>query len=121
MHCKGIANDVKEYEDIVYDPGGLNLHILMRYKTRILQLLNYFKSIFKAYKELSNRQGEATARRSGIVDRMYNSTKKVTAHELALEYNIDRSTVFRDVNKAIESLSIMLWGIDSFDDLERCN
>lgn len=118
VHCRAISNDVKDYEDMVYDPDELNLHTLMKYKARTAQMLNYFDSIFRAYGELSKRQGEASERRYRICRRMYIDEKNGTAGELAEYYNIDRSTVFRDVSKAIEDLSIMLWGIDSFDDLK---
>lgn len=117
VHCQAITDDVKDYENMVYDPDELNLHTLMKYKARTAQMLNYFDSIFRAYGELSKRQGEAAERRYRICQRMYIDEQNGTAGDLADYYNIDRSTVFRDVNKSIEDLSIMLWGIDSFDDL----
>ncbi|MGO4927379.1 hypothetical protein ACTQ5J_02095 [Fundicoccus sp. Sow4_F4] len=118
VHCKAISNDIKDYEDMVYDPDELNLYTLMKYKARTAQMLNYFDRIFRAYGELSKRQGEAAERRYRICQRMYIDEQNGTAGELSDYYNIDRSTVFRDINKAIEDLSIMLWGIDSFDDLK---
>lgn len=90
----------------------------MQYKARTAKRLNYFDSIFKAFAELSKRQREASTRRYWIVYRMYIEPKSITASELAYEYNVDRSTIFRDINKATKELSVKLFGIDSFAVLE---
>ena len=118
VHCDGIVSDLIEYQEMVFDPNGLQLGTLMQYKAKTAKILNYFDVIFKVYGELSKRDGYAAERRYKIVRRLYMDEHVSTAVELADFYNIDRSTVFRDVTKCIEELSIMLFGIDSFEDLK---
>lgn len=119
VHCNGIVEDLEVYEDAVYDPSDLDLNSLMKYKAKTAKMLDYFDSIFRAYGELSKYR-DCMHRRYQIVARMYvRSDCKQNANELASYFNIDRSTVTRDTKKAIDELSIMLFGIDSFDDLDK--
>lgn len=119
VHCNGIVEDLEVYEDAVYDPSDLDLNSLMKYKAKTAKMLDYFDSIFRAYGELSKYR-DGMHRRYQIVARMYvRSDCKQNANELASYFNIDRSTVTRDTKKAIDELSIMLFGIDSFDDLDK--
>lgn len=118
IHCEGIIEDLEVYEAATYDPTDLDLHTLMKYKTRTAKMLDYFDIIFIAYADLSKRHGKAAERRHKIVSRLFVDNEVASANELAEYFNIDRSTVTRDIAKAIEELSIMLFGIDSFDDLE---
>lgn len=117
-HCDNVVEDLEVYKDMVYDPKGLKLDTLMQYKTRTAKMLQYFDTIFKAYGEMSKYEGHSAERRYRIVSRMYVENQGASATELSEYYNIDRSTVTRDTTKAIEELSIMLFGIDSFEDLE---
>lgn len=116
-HCQGIEEELDEYENIVYDPSELNLNTLMRYKAKTRKMIEYFESVFKAYEELAKRNGETMWRRYQVVSKMYVMQEKQSADAVAEFYNIDRRTVFRDSKKAIEELSVLLWGVDSFDDL----
>lgn len=119
VHCNGIVEDLEVYEDAVYDPSDLDLNSLMKYKAKTAKMLDYFDSIFRAYGELSKYR-DGMHRRYQIVARMYvRNDCKQSANELASYFNIDRSTVTRDTKKAIDELSIMLFGIDSFDDLDK--
>lgn len=119
IHCNRIVEDLEVYEDTVYDPSELNLNALMKYKAKTAKMLDYFDSIFRAYGELASRR-DGMHRRFQIVAKMYvYKDCKLSANDLAQFYNVDRSTVTRDVKKAIDELSIMLFGIDSFDDLDR--
>ena len=117
IHCESVVDELKDYEGVIYDPADLNLHSLMKYKARTRKMLVYFDNIFKAYGELSKIEGYAAERRYNVIRRLYIEPTQITQSELAYDIGVERSTVSRDITKAIEELSIMLFGIDSFDDL----
>lgn len=119
VHCDSIVEDLTVYEEFTYDAAELDLKVLMKYKARTAKMLKYFEFVFKSYGEIAAVEGEAFKRRYNVVNHLYVSASKLTADELAEKYTMDRSTVFRDVKRAINELSIMLFGIDSFDDLEE--
>lgn len=114
---ESVKEDLDFYAEYTYDPSELDLHTLMKSKVKTTRMMRYFDSIFASYKELCQIEGYAAERRYKIVRRMFIDEQATTADKLAEFFNVDRSTVFRDVNKAIEELSIMLFGIDSFEDL----
>lgn len=116
-HCEGINDDLEIYETLVYDPTQLELHALMKYKAKTKRMLNYFDSQLERYKEFCNKNGPMAERRYKILYAMYIDEHKKSADDIASFYSLDRSTVFRDVKKATEELSIFLFGLDSLNDL----
>lgn len=117
IHCDGVVEDLVEYHEMVFDPAGLQLSTLMQYKSKTAKMLKYFDVIFKSYGELSIAGGESFERRYKIIKKLYIDEWGMSGNEVSNYYNVDRSIVTRDTNKAIEELSILLFGIDSFDDL----
>lgn len=118
-HCQGVEAELFAYEDIVYDPDELELHSLMKYKAKTAKMLLYFDEMFKAYGDYCNRAGEASSRRFQVIDRLYVSHNKLTTAGVAEIFNINTRTVYKDADKAIEELSIFLFGIDSIQDLQE--
>lgn len=116
-HCKSVEDELTNYEDIVYDPEELQLHSLMKYKAKTTKMLMYFNEMFKAYKNYCNRAGEATQRRFQVIDKLYISNNEMSTEDIAEYFNINSRTVYKDVDKAIEELSVFLFGIDSINDL----
>lgn len=118
-HCRGVKVELEAYEEIVYDPEELELHTLMKYKAKTAKMLLYFDEMFKAYGNYCNRAGEATRRRFQVVDRLYVSNNEMGAEQVAEYFNINTRTVYKDADKAIEELSVFLFGIDSIYDLQE--
>ncbi|MEC5422382.1 HTH domain-containing protein [Virgibacillus sp. C22-A2] len=117
-HCKSVETDLEAYEEIVYEPEELELHALMKYKAKTAKMLLYFDDMFKAYYGYCYRAGEATQRRYQVLDRLYVSDNEMSADDIAEYFNINARTVYKDVDKAIEELSVFLFGIDSIHDLQ---
>ncbi|MBS7578393.1 hypothetical protein HOY36_12785 [Enterococcus sp. MMGLQ5-2] len=113
-HCEEIT---EKEENGSFNPIYMDLETLMKYKTKTKVMIKYFDSVFTGYKEFCNNNGFIASRRYSILDSMYVSEYKKSADELADFYNIHRTVVFRDVKKATYELSIMLFGVDSIQDL----
>lgn len=116
-HCKTVETELEEYGEIVYDPHELELHSLMKYKAKTARMLMYFDDMFKAYGNYCNRSGEATKRRFKVIDRMYVSNNEMSPAEVADYFNIHVRTVHKDADKALEELSVFLYGIEYINDL----
>lgn len=117
-HCEGIVEDLEEYEDIIFDPEELNLKALMKYKAKTKKMLDYFNSTWGSYQSFCKNQGEAARRRCDVLYQLYISPKNLKKIDVAEKYNMDERTIRRDEKKAVEELSIFLFGIDSLSDLE---
>lgn len=120
-HCQDISQDLEIYESIVFDPEQLDLHALMKYKAKTKKMLNYFDSMLRVYREYCEKNGITAQRRFKIMYAMYIDQSNKSVDDLADYWNLDRSTVFRDIRKASEELSIFLFGVDSINDLNATN
>lgn len=116
-HCEGVEAELSTYEEIVYDPEELNLHSLMKYKAKTSKMLIYFNDMVDAYGRYCEREGEAAKRRHGVINRLYVADKALMPNRVAELYNVNLRTIYKDVDKAIEELSVFLFGIDSIQDL----
>lgn len=120
-HCKGIDADLRIYEELVFDPEQLELHTLMKYKAKTKKMLIYLDSQLTAYREFCKATGPMAERRYKIMYAMFIEEQGRVKDDIATYYNVDRSTMFRDAKKAIEELSIFLFGLDSLYDLNATN
>lgn len=117
-HCEGIVEDLEDYEAVVFDPEELNLRALMKYKAKTKKMLDYFNATWGSYQSFCKNKGEATKRRCDVLYQLYISPKNLKKIDVAEKYNMDERTIRRDEKKAVEELSIFLFGIDSLSDLE---
>lgn len=117
-HCDNLDADITEYECATYDPYELELHTLMAQKAKTAKMLKYFECALDLYREQCQAEGDAAERRYKFIDAMYINPFKKSSTNLADYYNVDRSTVSRDIKKATDDLVVISFGIDSFDDLD---
>lgn len=52
-----------------------------------------------------------------MIDKLYLSTTKLSLSEIALFYDKDRSTIDSDKRRAINDISVMLYGMDALNDI----
>lgn len=119
-HCDGIIPKLEEYEETIFNEQELDIAILMKYKARTKEMLDYFDLMFSSYSNYCHNNGPMAERRLKIITGLYlyeNEISKRKKSDLASQYDIDMRTVDRDIRKAGEELSIFLFGIDSLDDL----
>lgn len=116
-HCNGIIEDLEIYEAITYNSHELDLNTLMRYKAKTAKMLDYFESMLGSYKSHCDKMGESAQRRFKAIYKLYIDATAMTKSEVGVILNVDESTIRRDEKKAIEELSIYLFGIESLNDL----
>lgn len=119
-HCEGIVPTLHNFENSLFDPEELNIEILMKYKARTKEMLDYFDVMFSSYSQYCHNKGTSAERRFNVIRQLYvyeNSGQHLNKTNLAIFYNVDTRTINRDVKKASEELSVFLYGIDSLDDL----
>jgi hypothetical protein len=108
-----VTFDSKAVMDELYE-DDFALESIKRSKQRTLAMVQFMQRMLNVYRimcEESNNSEEK--RRYQVIYAMYLSDKKSTAEEIAKSHFIDRSTVFRDVNKACETLSVLIFGVDA--------
>lgn len=118
-HCDEIMEDLEAYEDIIFDPEELNLKALMKYKAKTKRMMSYFDATWGSYKQFCVDKGGANFRRYQVLEKLYILPEPMKKVELAELMNLDERTIRRDESKAIQELSVFLFGIDSLTDLEQ--
>lgn len=86
---------------------------IMKSKQRTLVMVQFMKKMVETYRVMCEKSGNPDEeRRYKIIHSMYLSEEKKTADEIAECHFVDRRTVFRDIQKASEALSVLMFGVD---------
>ncbi|NJP37180.1 HTH domain-containing protein [Alkalicoccus luteus] len=119
-HCDNIKleldNQDEEEEDIyrIIHSNEVAVEAIKRSKRRTIAMIRFIDQMLVVYKTLSQSSGkEEEARRYDIIEKMYIDSKKVSAEQIAECHNIETRTVYRDVNKACETLATLMFGVDA--------
>lgn len=83
----------------------------------IIDHINEMLEMYRIFCERSPRDEDR--RRYRIICAMYISGEVSTPDEIAASENIDRSTVYRDIDSAVERLTALIFGIDGLYLLKR--
>lgn len=76
-------------------------------------MLNHINSMLEVYEIICEKSGvPENKRRYRILKALYIDDDPKSVDEIAEEETIDRSTVYRDIKKAIQVLSNLIFGID---------
>lgn len=98
--------------DTLYEEE-FTIESIMRSKQRTLVLVQLMQRMLEVYQIMCEKSGDpAEERRYKIIYEMYISDDKKTADEIARGHFIDRRTVFKDINKSCETLSVLMFGVD---------
>lgn len=115
-HCEVQEAPVdEEFDEDIFDAHNLTVDVLLKYKSRTQEMLKYFEAMFHAYQKYCADEGPLEKRRANIINYMYVAPNKLTIVDLAELHGVDDRTIRRDLDKAIEELSVFLFGIDGLD------
>lgn len=102
----------KGYDEEIYEKSILESSI----RTKIIMThVNRMLEIYGIMCERSDREDDK--RHYRVLKAMYIDEPPVTAHTVAERENVDKRTVYRDIDAAIESLTLLLFGISGIDKL----
>lgn len=90
---------------------------LDKYHAKSRSLIRYLDNVLDVYKNECKQGDEIDWRRYQVIDKLYLSTTKLSLSEIALYYDKDRSTIDSDKRRAINDISVMLYGMDALNDI----
>lgn len=100
-----------EYEDI--DDDILYISSIKKTQTRTLIIIQHIERMLKFYKCIAeNSNDENTLRRYKAINLFFLSDEKMTYDDIAEELNVSERTIFRDINRGVEELSSLIFGVD---------
>jgi predicted DNA binding protein len=86
----------------------------MRSAIRSGMLVEHMNRMIEAYRVMCEKSGNPEdLRRYRVLYNMYfDPDREPTAEEIADEEHIGKSSVYNDINKAVEALSVLIFGVD---------
>lgn len=97
------------------DEGAIDdvyIKSLFQTKERTAVMLNHINRVLEFYEYTANKENSSKKQRlSQVIQMIY--IENMTAEQVASALNIDRSTVFKDINAAIDDIGPLLFGIDA--------
>lgn len=106
-------------DDVQLSKYELSLYSLLGYRARSKEMMMFINKILDEYKRICIHGSYDTQRQYDVIKSLYLNDKTLTYTTLAEKYHVDEKTIRRDEKKAINKLSVMIFGVDSINDMSK--
>lgn len=106
-------------EDTPLSKYELSLYSLLGYRARSKEMIIFVKEVLDRYKNICMNGTSEQQRRYKVIKGLYIDSPALTKDKLSELFNADIKTIRRDELQAINELSIMIFGIDSINDMSK--
>ena len=117
-HCENLPEQIgiihQEIDMGLLEHIDLNLKEVMKSKQKTKMIMDYIDAMLLAYRSLAERGGEVANRRHKILRDMYLKPDYENPTALMERYGVEKTTLYKDLKKAIEEFSVVLFGIDAY-------
>ncbi|NBJ71033.1 MULTISPECIES: hypothetical protein [Clostridia] len=116
LHCEKLEDDLVKFEntsiqDLDIDEINLeSIESIKQSKTKSIAMVYFVRGKMEAYKRSCS---EDELKYFRVLEMKYITPKKYTIREIAERECIDKVTVYRYLNKAIEDLPVIFFGIEA--------
>lgn len=105
--------DIIELIESVFTNGEMYVESIKRSAERTYLIMSHVNKMLRIYEIYCSTSGAIEDRRRyDALYARYIAEESMTIAEIAEKENVDNSTVYRDINTAVEKLSALLFGID---------
>ncbi|MDR9857792.1 hypothetical protein RJP21_29810 [Paenibacillus sp. VCA1] len=116
IHCAENIQELEELKDPdsfeYLDTDELAIEAIIKNKERTAAMVRYIDQMIEIYRILSEKSKPEDLRRFKVMYDLYIADEGKTVEELSECHKIEKRSVYRDVNKACEALSSLLFGVD---------
>lgn len=106
-------------EDVPLSKYEISLYSLLGYRVRSKEMMEFVNNILDRYRQLCAAGTFEDGRRYNVIKKLYLIDDTLTRVQLADYYKVDEKTIRRDERKAIDDLSVMIFGIDALNDMSK--
>lgn len=116
-HTTGIKEQIEESaEQSIWYNGYLTIDSLMKNRAKTVKMMSHFDNSLDKYQKICIGENKRSkARRYDVLVDFY--IHRLSIDLIADRYNVDRTTIIRNREDAINDLSILLFGIDIFNEV----
>ena len=91
-------------------------HDLAKYHVKTRKLMRYVDNALGAYRAMCDNSETSDQRRWNILYRHLLCQETASQAELAKYYSVDRTTISRELNRAMQDVSVILFGVAGLED-----
>ncbi|WP_461243737.1 hypothetical protein [Secundilactobacillus muriivasis] len=106
-------------EDTPLNKYELTLYSLLGYRARSKEMIIFLNKVLDRYEAICMAGTAEQQRRYKVIKTLYINTETMTRVKLAEKFGCDEKTIRRDERKAINELGVMIFGIDSLNDVSK--
>lgn len=115
--CENIKLEIDEIDEqldfVTLDSDEFKLQSIKRSKKKTLIMVKYTEKMMNVYRVMCEQSDDKEdIRLYETVNSLYISDDKKTVEEIAECQNVTERTVYRNIEKACESLAVLLFGMD---------
>ncbi|WP_217588759.1 hypothetical protein [Lentibacillus saliphilus] len=116
LHCEKLEDDLLKFEDTsiqdldIVEINFESIESIKKSKTKSLAMVYFVRGKMEAYKRSCSIDELGYFR---VLEMKYLTSKKYTIQEIADKERIDRATVYRYLEKAVEQLPVIFFGIEA--------
>lgn len=116
-HCEDVKLELEEINErldfVTIDSAEFKLESIKKSKEKTLIMVRYTEKMMGVYRIMCEQSEEEEAMRLyKTIDSLYISETKKTAEEVAEGHSVHKRTVYKDVDRACETLVVLMFGID---------
>lgn len=116
-HCEDIKLEIDEINErigfVTIDSDEFKLESIKRSKEKTLIMVKYTEKMMDVYRVICEQSDDKDdMRRYETVNHLYISDDKKTVDEIASGHLVHKRTVYKDIDKACETLVVLMFGID---------
>ncbi|MDQ0269956.1 hypothetical protein [Cytobacillus purgationiresistens] len=116
-HCDDVEADIKNLKEKLdladLDTDEFRIQSIMRSKKRTLAMIEYIDKALRVYESMCQESGDPEdIRRYKVVYDLYISKDKVLAKDIASRHFVHHRTIYKDIDSACKTLSVLMFGID---------
>jgi hypothetical protein len=116
IHCEANVYELevlRDQDSLEYlDMDELSIEAIIKNKERTAAMVRYIDQMVEIFCIMSERAKPEDMRRFKIIYDLYISEDEKNVDDLSECHKIDKRSVYRDINKACEALSSLIFGVD---------
>lgn len=117
IHCRDIRLDINELNKKLdlddLDTDEFAIRSVLKSKERTLAMVKYINKTLEVYRIICEKSDNPEDSRSyQVVYDLYISNDKQAVKEIAEGQSVHKRTVYKDIDKACETLVVLMFGVD---------
>ncbi|MBC2288582.1 hypothetical protein [Listeria farberi] len=118
-YCNDVTDQIDVIESILEELGreSLILHSINDNKLKTQAMMKHVDNVLNVYEDNCLNGNHEDQRRYKLLYEFHVKEPQLSTNRICEKYNISRASLYRELKRSYETIVILMFGIDSFDDL----